>query len=122
MKRRLLSALLAAMVLLSMLPVEALAVSEPSDDITQSEQDIPATVSDEAENSSTDEEENPSIEPQTMAPQSNEDAEQPTVTTPSYEVSTAEELGDALTQIAASESGEARKAICISLIWRFAVF
>ena len=44
---------------------------------------------------------------QTTLSQSNEDAEQPTVTAPSYEVSTTEELSNALTQIAASESGEA---------------
>ena len=46
-------------------------------------------------------------ETQTILPQSEEDAEQSTVTAPSYEVSTTAELSNALTQIAVSESGEA---------------
>ena len=46
-------------------------------------------------------------ETQTILPQSEEDAEQSTVTAPSYEVSTTAELSNALTQIAASADTEA---------------
>ena len=44
---------------------------------------------------------------QTTLSQSNEDAEQPTVSAPSYEVSTTEDLRNALSQIAASAENEA---------------
>lgn len=46
-------------------------------------------------------------ETQTILPQSEEDAEQSTVTAPSYEVSTTAELSNALTQIATSADTEA---------------
>ena len=83
MKKRILSGLLVAAMLLASLPTAAFA----ADDTNAEAPDTGET--------------------QTILPQSEGDAEQSTVTAPSYEVSTAEGLSDALTQIAASESGEA---------------
>ena len=83
MKRRFLASVLTVLLLLTMLPTSAFA----ADDTNAEAPDTGET--------------------QTILPQSEGGAEQPTVTAPSYEVSTAEELSDALTQIAASESGEA---------------
>ena len=83
MKKRILSGLLVAAMLLTLLPTAAFAAGDTN-------AEAPDTG-----------------EIQTTLSQSNEDAEQPTVTAPSYEVSTTEELSNALTQIAASESGEA---------------
>ena len=83
MKKRILSGLLVAAMLLTSLPTAAFA----ADDTNAEAPDTGET--------------------QTILPQSEEDAEQSTVTAPSYEVSTTAELSNALTQIAASESGEA---------------
>ena len=83
MKKRILSGLLVAAMLLTSLPTAAFA----ADDTNAEAPDIGET--------------------QTILPQSEEDAEQSTVTAPSYEVSTTAELSNALTQIAVSESGEA---------------
>ena len=83
MKKRILSGLLVAAMLLTSLPTAAFA----ADDTNAEAPDTGET--------------------QTILPQSEEDAEQSTVTAPSYEVSTAAELSNALTQIAVSESGEA---------------
>ena len=83
MKKRILSGLLVAAMLLTSLPTAAFA----ADDTNAEAPDTGET--------------------QTILPQSEEDAEQSTVTAPSYEVSTTAELSNALTQIAVSESGEA---------------
>ena len=83
MKKRILSGLLVAAMLLTLLPTAAFA----ADDTNAEAPDTGET--------------------QTILPQSEEDAEQSTVTAPSYEVSTTAELSNALTQIAVSESGEA---------------
>ena len=83
MKKRILSGLLVAAMLLISLPTAAFA----ADDTNAEAPDTGET--------------------QTILPQSEEDAEQSTVTAPSYEVSTTAELSNALTQIAVSESGEA---------------
>ena len=83
MKKRILSGLLVAAMLLTSLPTAAFAADETNAEAP----DIGET--------------------QTILPQSEEDAEQSTVTAPSYEVSTTAELSNALTQIAVSESGEA---------------
>ena len=83
MKKRILSGLLVAAMLLASLPTAAFA----ADDTNVEAPDTGET--------------------QTILPQSEEDAEQSTVTAPSYEVSTTAELSNALTQIAVSESGEA---------------
>ena len=83
MKKRILSGLLVAAMLLASLPTAAFA----ADDTNAEAPDTGET--------------------QTILPQSEEDAEQSTVTAPSYEVSTTAELSNALTQIAVSESGEA---------------
>ena len=83
MKKLILSGLLVAAMLLTSLPTAAFA----ADDTNAEAPDTGET--------------------QTILPQSEEDAEQSTVTAPSYEVSTTAELSNALTQIAVSESGEA---------------
>ena len=83
MKKRILSGLLVAAMLLASLPTAAFA----ADDTNAEAPDTGET--------------------QTILPKSEEDAEQSTVTAPSYEVSTTAELSNALTQIAVSESGEA---------------
>ena len=83
MKKLILSGLLVAAMLLASLPTAAFA----ADDTNAEALDTGET--------------------QTILPQSEEDAEQSTVTAPSYEVSTTAELSNALTQIAVSESGEA---------------
>ena len=83
MKKRILSGLLVAAMLLTALPTAAFA----ADDTNAEAPDTGET--------------------QTILPQSEGDAEQSTVTAPSYEVSTTAELSNALTQIAESEDEEA---------------
>ena len=83
MKKRILSGLLVAAMLLTSLPTAAFA----ADDTNAEAPDTGET--------------------QTILPQSEEDAEQSTVTAPSYEVSTTAELSNALTQIATSADTEA---------------
>ena len=83
MKKRILSGLLVAAMLLTLLPTAAFAVCDTN-------AEAPDTG-----------------EIQTILPQSEGDAEQPTVTAPSYEVSTTAELSTALTQIAARADTEA---------------
>lgn len=83
MKKRILSGLLVAAMLLASLPTAAFA----ADDTNAEAPDTGET--------------------QTILPQSEGDAEQSTVTAPSYEVSTTAELSNALTQIAASADTEA---------------
>ena len=83
MKRRFLASVLTVLLLLTMLPTAAFA----ADDTNAEAPDTGET--------------------QTILPQSEGGAEQPTVTAPSYEVSNTAELSNALTQIAALESGEA---------------
>lgn len=83
MKKRILSGLLVAAMLLASLPTAAFA----ADDTNVEAPDTGET--------------------QTILPQSEGDAEQSTVTAPSYEVSTTAELSNALTQIATSADTEA---------------
>ena len=83
MKKRILSGLLVAAMLLTSLPTAAFA----ADDTNAEAPDTGET--------------------QTILPQSERDAEQSTVTAPSYEVSTTAELSNALTQIATSADTEA---------------
>ena len=83
MKKRILSGLLVAAMLLASLPTAAFA----ADDTNAEAPDTGET--------------------QTILPQSEGDAEQSTVTAPSYEVSTTAELSTALTKIAASTENEA---------------
>ena len=83
MKKRILSGLLVAAMLLTLLPTAAFAAGDTN-------AEAPDTG-----------------EIQTTLSQSNEDAEQPTVSAPSYEVSTTEDLRNALSQIAASAEDEA---------------
>ena len=83
MKKRILSGLLVAAMLLASLPTAAFAVGDTN-------AEAPDTG-----------------EIQTILPQSEGDAEQPTVSAPSYEVSTTEDLRNALSQIAASAENEA---------------
>ena len=83
MKKRILSGLLVAAMLLTSLPTAAFAAGDTN-------AEAPDTG-----------------EIQTTLSQSNEDAEQPTVSAPSYEVSTTEDLRNALSQIAASAENEA---------------
>ena len=83
MKKRILSGLLVAAMLLASLSTAAFA----ADDTNAEAPDTGET--------------------QTILPQSEEDAEQSTVTAPSYEVSTTAELSNALTQIATSADTEA---------------
>ena len=83
MKKRILSGLLVAAMLLTSLPTAAFA----ADDTNAEAPDTGET--------------------QTILPQSEEDAEQSTVTAPSYEVSTTAELSNALTQIATRAEDEA---------------
>ena len=83
MKKRILSGLLVAAMLLTSLPTAAFA----ADDTNVEAPDTGET--------------------QTILPQSEGDAEQSTVTAPSYEVSTTAELSNALTQIATSADTEA---------------
>lgn len=83
MKKRILSWLLVAAMLLASLPTAAFA----ADDTNAEALDTGKT--------------------QTILPQSEEDAEQSTVTAPSYEVSTTAELSNALTQIATRAEDEA---------------
>lgn len=83
MKKRILSGLLVAAMLLASLSTAAFA----ADDTNAEALDTGET--------------------QTILPQSEEDAEQSTVTAPSYEVSTTAELSNALTQIATSADTEA---------------
>ena len=83
MKRRFLASVLTVLLLLTMLPTAAFAAVDTN-------AEAPDTG-----------------ETQTILPQSEGGAEQPTVTAPSYEVSNTAELSNALTQIAALESGEA---------------
>ncbi|RHT85803.1 hypothetical protein DW724_15120, partial [Butyricicoccus sp. AM27-36] len=83
MKKRILSGLLVAAMLLTLLPTAAFA----ADDTNAEAPDTGET--------------------QTILPQSEVGAEQPTVTAPSYEVSTTAELSNTLTQIAARAEDEA---------------
>lgn len=83
MKKRILSGLLVAAMLLASLPTAAFAADDTN-------AEAPDTG-----------------EIQTILPQSEGDAEQPTGTAPSYPVSTTEELSSALTQIATSAENEA---------------
>ena len=83
MKKRILSGLLVAAMLLTSLPTAAFA----ADDTNAEAPDTGET--------------------QTILPQSERDAEQSTVTAPSYEVSTTAELSNALTQIATRAEDEA---------------
>ena len=83
MKKRILTGLLVAAMLLASLPTAAFA----ADDTNAEAPDTGET--------------------QTILPQSEEDAEQSTVTAPSYEVSTTDELSTALTQIATRAEDEA---------------
>lgn len=83
MKKRILTGLLVAAMLFASLPTAAFA----ADDTNAEAPDTGET--------------------QTILPQSEEDAEQSTVTAPGYEVSTTAELSNALTQIAASTDTEA---------------
>ena len=83
MKKRILSGLLVAAMLLTSLPTAAFA----ADDTNAEAPDTGET--------------------QTILPQSEGDAEQSTVTAPSYEVSTTAELSNALTQIATRAEDEA---------------
>ena len=83
MKKRILSGLLVAAMLLALLPTAAFA----ADDTNAEAPDTGET--------------------QTILPQSEGDAEQSTVTAPSYEVSTTAELSNALTQIATRAEDEA---------------
>ena len=83
MKKRILSGLLVAAMLLTLLPTAAFAVGDTN-------AEAPDTG-----------------EIQTILPQSEGDAEQPTVSAPSYKVSTTAELSTALTQIAARADTEA---------------
>ena len=83
MKKRILTGLLVAAMLLASLPTAAFA----ADDTNAEAPDTGET--------------------QTILPQSEEDAEQSTVTAPSYEVSTTAELSNALTQIATRAEDEA---------------
>ena len=83
MKKRILSGLLVAAMLLASLPTAAFAADDTN-----------AEASDTGET-------------QTILPQSEGDAEQSTVTAPSYEVSTIAELSNALTQIATRAEDEA---------------
>lgn len=83
MKKRILSGLLVAAMLLASLPTAAFA----ADDTNAEAPDTGET--------------------QTILPQSEEDTEQSTVTAPSYEVSTTAELSNALTQIATRAENEA---------------
>ena len=83
MKKRILSGLLVAAMLLASLPTAAFAADDTN-----------AEASDTGET-------------QTILPQSEGDAEQSTVTAPSYEVSTTAELSNALTQIATRAEDEA---------------
>ena len=83
MKKRILSGLLVAAMLLTSLPTAAFA----ADDTNAEAPDTGET--------------------QTILPQSEEDAEQSTVTAPSYEVSTTADLSTALTKIAANADTEA---------------
>lgn len=83
MKKRILSGLLVAAMLLASLPTAAFA----ADDTNAEAPDTGET--------------------QTILPQSEEDAEQSTVTAPSYEVSTTDELSTALTNIEANADTEA---------------
>ena len=83
MKKRILSGLLVAAMLLTLLPTAAFAAGDTN-------AEAPDTG-----------------ETQTILPQSEGDAEQSTVTAPSYEVSTTAELSTALTKIAASTENEA---------------
>ena len=83
MKKRILSGLLVAAMLLTSLPTAAFA----ADDTNAEAPDTGET--------------------QTILPQSEGDAEQSTVTAPSYEVSTTAELSTALTQIATRAEDEA---------------
>lgn len=83
MKKRILSGLLVAAMLLASLPTAAFA----ADDTNVEAPDTGET--------------------QTILPQSEEDAEQSTVTAPSYEVSTTDELSNALTEIATRAEDEA---------------
>ena len=83
MKKRILSGLLVAAMLLTLLPTAAFAAGDTN-------AEAPDTG-----------------EIQTILPQSEGDAEQPTVTASSYEVSTTAELSNALTQIAASAEDDA---------------
>ena len=83
MKKRILSGLLVAAMLLTLLPTAAFAAGDTN-------AEAPDTG-----------------EIQTILPQSEGDAEQPTVTASSYEVSTTAELSNALTQIATRAEDEA---------------
>ena len=83
MKKRILSGLLVAAMLLASLPTAAFAANDTN-------AEAPDTG-----------------ETQTILPQSEGDAEQSTVTAPSYEVSTTAELSNALTQIATRAEDEA---------------
>ena len=83
MKKRILSGLLVAAMLLASLPTAAFA----ADDTNVEAPDTGET--------------------QTILPKSEENAEQSTVTAPSYKVSTTDELSNALTKIAASTEDEA---------------
>ena len=128
MKKRILSGLLVAAMLLASLPTAAFAADDTNaeaPDTSETQTILPQSEED-AEQSTvtapsyevslptaafaaddTNAEAPDTGETQTILPQSEEDAEQSTVTAPSYEVSTTAELSNALTQIATRAEDEA---------------
>ena len=128
MKKRILSGLLVAAMLLASLPTAAFAADDTNAEApdTGETQTILPKSEENAEQSTvtapsyevslptaafaaddTNAEAPDTGETQTILPQSEEDAEQSTVTAPSYEVSTTAELSNALTQIATRAEDEA---------------
>ncbi len=128
MKKRILSGLLVAAMLLASLPTAAFAADDTNAEApdTGETQTILPKSEEDAEQSTvtapsyevslptaafaaddTNAEAPDTGETQTILPQSEEDAEQSTVTAPSYEVSTTAELSNALTQIATRAEDEA---------------
>ena len=128
MKKRILSGLLVAAMLLASLPTAAFAADDTNAEApdTGETQTILPKSEENAEQSTvtapsyevslptaafaaddTNAEAPDTSETQTILPQSEEDAEQSTVTAPSYEVSTTAELSNALTQIATRAEDEA---------------
>ena len=128
MKKRILSGLLVAAMLLASLPTAAFAADDTNveaPDTGETQTILPQSEED-AEQSTvtapsyevslptaafaaddTNAEAPDTGETQTILPQSEEDAEQSTVTAPSYEVSTTDELSNALTEIATRAEDEA---------------
>ena len=128
MKKRILSGLLVAAMLLASLPTAAFAADDTNAEApdTGETQTILPQSEEDAEQSTvtapsyevslptaafaaddTNAEAPDTGETQTILPQSEEDAEQSTVTAPSYEVSTTDELSNALTEIATRAEDEA---------------